>query len=55
VTEQHYAAYMAMDGYRNPWMVPDGGLPSDLFEMLDEWSLSAEMERALTGPSGPHE
>jgi len=22
VTERHYARYMAVDGYQNPWMVP---------------------------------
>ena len=49
VTEQHYASYMAMDGYQNPWMVPEGGLPSDLFERLDRWSLIAGTTRALIG------
>ena len=34
-TEKHYAAYLAMDGYQNPWMVPDGCLPTDLFAELD--------------------
>jgi len=35
VTERHYAAYMAMDSYQNPWMVPEGCLPPDLFTTLD--------------------
>ncbi|MHC5059300.1 MAG: site-specific integrase [Planctomycetota bacterium] len=35
VTEKHYARYMALDGYRNPWMVPEGEVPSDLFAALE--------------------
>ena len=37
VTERHYARWMAQDGYRNPWQVPEGCLPTDLFAELDEW------------------
>ena len=35
VTERHYARYMAIDGYRNPWIVPDGENPSDLLAALE--------------------
>jgi hypothetical protein len=35
VTEKHYARYMQMDGYQNPWIVPAGCLPPDLFSELD--------------------
>jgi integrase len=31
ITERHYARWMAHDGYQNPWRVPTGGLPVDLF------------------------
>jgi integrase len=48
VTERHYAAYMAMDGYRNPWMVPEGCLPPDLFVSLDRF---AGTKRAPMTPS----
>lgn len=41
VTERHYAAYMATDGYRNPWMCPDGCLPVDLFAVRDQWFAKA--------------
>ncbi len=37
ITERHYARWMAQDGYRNPWLVPTGGLPVDLFAELDLW------------------
>ena len=47
VTEQHYASYMAMDGYQNPWMVPEGGLPSDLFAQRDGWA-------SRMAPKGAH-
>jgi hypothetical protein len=36
VTERHDASYMPIDGYRNPWIVADGCLPSDLCAALDE-------------------
>lgn len=37
-TEKHYAAYLAIDGgYENPWQVPAGHLPTDLFAELDGW------------------
>ncbi len=36
VTERHYASYMLIDGYQNPWIVADGCLPSDLCAALDE-------------------
>lgn len=35
VTERHYARYMAVDGYVNPWIVPDGAVPGDLFVVLE--------------------
>lgn len=38
VTERHYARYMAIDGYQNPWIVPAGAVPSDLFAALDGWT-----------------
>jgi integrase len=38
ITERHYARWMAQDGYQNPWQVPTGGLPVDLFAELDLWS-----------------
>ncbi len=38
ITERHYARWMAQDGYRNPWLVPTGGLPVDLFAELDSWN-----------------
>ena len=37
-TERHYARYMAVEGYQNPWVVPEGMVPSDLFATLDGWS-----------------
>ncbi len=37
ITERHYARWMAQDGYRNPWQVPTGALPVDLFSELDSW------------------
>ena len=37
ITERHYARWMAQDGYRNPWLVPEGQLPTDLFATLDSW------------------
>jgi integrase len=37
-TEKHYAAYMALEGYENPWHVPSGCLPTDLFAALDGWN-----------------
>lgn len=37
ITERHYARWMAQDGYRNPWLVPEGQLPTDLFSTLDRW------------------
>lgn len=46
VTERHYAAYMAVDGYQNPWVVLPGQLPPDLFVELDLW---AGTTRAPTG------
>ncbi len=46
VTERHYASYMAVDGYRNPWMVSEGQLPPDLFSALDGW---AGTKKAPTG------
>ena len=36
VTERHYASYMLTEGYQNPWIVPDGSLPSDLIAVLDK-------------------
>jgi integrase len=36
VTERHYASYMLTEGYQNPWIVPVGCLPSDLFATLDK-------------------
>lgn len=36
-TENHYAAYMALEGYENPWHVAEGCLPTDLFAELDLW------------------
>lgn len=53
-TEQHYAAYMAIDGYQNPWMVPPGCLPTDLFAELDGWrvEVSATIERSMDGRGG---
>lgn len=36
-TENHYAAYMALEGYENPWIVPQGCLPVDLFAERDLW------------------
>jgi integrase len=35
VTERHYAKYMAVDSYQNPWIVPPGSVPSDLFTMIE--------------------
>ena len=35
VTERHYAKYMAADSYTNPWQVPRGCHPSDLFAYLE--------------------
>lgn len=43
VTERHYARYMAVEGYQNPWIVPDGAVPGDLL---------AELESAKAGRSG---
>ena len=37
ITERHYARWMATDGYRNPWQVPEGCVPTDLFAELDAW------------------
>ncbi len=37
ITERHYARWMTQDGYRNPWQVPEGCLPTDLFAELDGW------------------
>jgi hypothetical protein len=34
-TERRYARYMAVDGYQNPWIVPAGSFPSDLFTMIE--------------------
>ncbi len=48
VTEKHYAAYMAVDGYQNPWIVPDGCLPSDLFAELDGWHLGGVTKASLS-------
>jgi integrase len=45
VTERHYARYMAVDGYQNPWVVPDGCLPSDLLETLDGWRHQGSTQR----------
>ncbi len=36
-TEQHYARWVDDDDYRNPWHVPEGCLPTDLFAELDRW------------------
>ncbi len=36
VTERHYASYMLTEGYQNPWIVPEGSLPPDLFAVLDK-------------------
>jgi hypothetical protein len=46
VTERHYAAYMAVHGYQNPWIVAGGCLPPDLFATLDG---RAGTKRAPTG------
>jgi len=48
VTESHYAAYMLGGlGYQNPWMVPVGCLPVDVFAGLDGWQRpNARMEAA---------
>ncbi|MEE8580012.1 MAG: tyrosine-type recombinase/integrase, partial [Myxococcota bacterium] len=40
ITEKHYAAWMAVDGYQNPWQVPPGCLPVDLFAELDGWRVT---------------
>ena len=45
ITERHYARYMAVDGYQNPWAVPDGCLPSDLLQTLDGWRHQIGTER----------
>lgn len=47
VTERHYAGYMAADSYQNPWMVPAGCLPPDLFVEMDGWGRGHK--RAHTG------
>jgi hypothetical protein len=39
------ARYMAVDGYQNPWLVPDGCLPSDLLGELDGWRHQIGTER----------
>lgn len=49
VTEKHYAAYMAVDGYQNPWMCPDGCLPPDLLAELDQWAQWAPAGSAVEG------
>ena len=48
VTERHYARWMAQDGYRNPWQVPEGGLPVDLFAELDSWKATTKPLQATT-------
>ena len=35
VTERHYASFLATEGYQNPWIVPEGMLPSDMFADLE--------------------
>ena len=40
VTERHYSSYMAVDSYQNPWIVPDGCMPPDLFSTLDQCVVS---------------
>lgn len=35
VTERHYARFLGADGYQNPWIVPAGMLPSDMFAELE--------------------
>ena len=37
VTERHYARWMDEDGYKNPWQVSDGQVPTDLFAETDCW------------------
>lgn len=39
-TERHYARYMAVDGYQNPWIVPAGSVPSDLFAMIESGEIT---------------
>ncbi len=34
-TQAHYARWLPRDGYTNPWQVPKGGVPTDLFAALD--------------------
>ncbi len=34
-TQAHYARWLPRDGYTNPWQVPPGGVPTDLFAALD--------------------
>jgi integrase len=36
-TEAHYAAWMDEEGYRNPWQVAQGQVPTDLFAEVDLW------------------
>lgn len=48
VTERHYARYMAVDGYQNPWRVPAGCLPSDLFAELDGWGVTTSSPSVTT-------
>lgn len=49
VTERHYASYMALDRYQNPWQVPQGSLPPDLFAQLDGWRGERGHQGALSG------
>ncbi len=35
MTEQHYTQWLPKHGYANPWHVPEGGVPTDLFAALD--------------------
>jgi len=48
ITEKHYARYMAVEGYQNPWIVPAGCLPSDLFADLDGWNQAGVTKESLS-------
>ena len=48
VTERHYARYMAVEGYQNPWIVPDGCLPTDLLSTLDRWNQRSVTKASLS-------
>jgi hypothetical protein len=48
VTERHYARYMAIDGYQNPYIVPEGCLPPDLIQLIEAGKLAGVTTASLS-------